>query len=86
MDQQLMTFAAQLPNLVELFVYGDFISSSEQLIQFVGECRLLRKLHLRFLHSNDKMREFVTAMSSGWKATEKHIEERCIDVIFERDI
>ncbi|XP_031634986.1 uncharacterized protein LOC116348216 [Contarinia nasturtii] len=87
MDQHLMQFAVQLTKLDELFVYGDFISSPEQMIQFVGECKQLRKLHLRFLYSDGEKREsFTVAMTSNWKVTQKRIEERCDDLIFEREI
>lgn len=86
MDENLMQLAAMLPKLAELFVYGDFISSADRLVQFVNECKVLVKLHLRFLHNNESMREsFASAMTiNKWNVTRQRVEERCNDFVFER--
>lgn len=84
-DQSLMRFAAELPQLAELFVYGDFISTPDCLIQFVSGCQSLTKLQLRFLRCDETIREsFVHAMGSGWSVTKENIAEHCNDLIFER--
>lgn len=85
MDQNLMLMAAELPKLTELFVYGDFISSPNQLARIVNEFKALVKLHLRFLYNNEPVREaFVNAMASKWSVTQQRVDHRCNDLIFER--
>lgn len=85
MDENLMLLAAGLPKLSELFVYGDFISSPNRLVQIVGAFKALVKLHLRFLYGNESVREaFITAMATEWNVTPERIDHRCYDLVFER--
>lgn len=88
MDNNLMKFATMLPKLSELFVYGDFISSPERLIQFVQESKALVKLHLRFFYGDELMRtSFASAMTTNnWNVTRQRVKEQCNDLICERQL
>lgn len=89
MDQHLMRFAVELPQLAELFVYGDFISSPDRLLQFIAECKNLVKIHLRFLYSNQETQgAFGIALQSEWSVTKLRMRRSndviCNDLVFEK--
>lgn len=86
MDENLMKFATMLPKLTKLFVYGDFISSADRLIQFVKQSKSLTKLHLRFLYSDDLLQDSFadTMKSNNWNVCRQRVDDRCNDFIFQR--
>lgn len=86
LDETLMVFAMNLPNLTMLHVCGDYISTPIQLGRFVAACETLQTLDLGFRYSNQSRRQtFATALGVDWKVVihKPHIDYHRITLTHE---